>query len=155
MDALRDQAERATQRFRDECHVPGVKSFEAVIDEADKASSLVRHAHCSDLVVLTQARPEAIDHRLAQEPVEQVVLESAGPTLVIPHAGRGATRGMLAWLTVQDPTGGGRTAAPACSFADSQRLAANMGMRGRPQVAVPRRRVRAQTTVYVSGATTR
>ena len=155
MEALRDQAERATQRFRDECHVPGVKSFEAVIDEADKASSLVRHAHCSDLVVLTQARPEAIDHRLAQEPVEQVVLESAGPTLVIPHAGRGATRGMLAWLTVQDPTGGGRTAAPTCSFADSQRLVADMGMRGRPQVAVPRRRVRAQTTVYVSGATTR
>jgi len=55
-DVLRDEAERATQRFRDECHVAGVKSHEGVIDEADKASSVVRHAHCSDLVVLTQAR---------------------------------------------------------------------------------------------------
>ena len=36
-DALRDQAEQATQRFRDACRAIGLKSFEAVIDESDKA----------------------------------------------------------------------------------------------------------------------
>ena len=54
---LRDHAEQAAERFRDECRTAGVTSFEAVVDEADKAPSLVRHAHCSDLTVLTQADP--------------------------------------------------------------------------------------------------
>jgi nucleotide-binding universal stress UspA family protein len=99
-DALREQAEQAAQRFRDECVAGGVKSFETVVDEADKAASTIRHAHCSDLVVLTQAPPEAADHRLAQALVEEVVLHSARPTLVIPHAGRFeqvGTQVLVAW----------------------------------------------------------
>jgi len=83
-DALRDMAENATQRFRDECRKAGVKSSEAVIDEADKAASVVRHAHCSDLVVLTQARG-GIDYRAEQALIEDVVLYSARPTLVLPR----------------------------------------------------------------------
>ena len=99
-DGLRDQAERATQGFRDKCRAAGVKSFEAVIDESDKAPSLVRHAHCSDLTVLTQADPGAAGHRLAQDLVEQVVLHSARPTLILPFAGRFDSIGtsvMVAW----------------------------------------------------------
>ena len=99
-DTLRDQAERAADRFRDECRAAGVKSFEAVVDESDKATSLVRHAHCSDLSVLTQADPAAPGHRLAQNLVEQVVLHSARPTLILPYAGRFDTIGsnvMVAW----------------------------------------------------------
>ena len=99
-DTLRDQAERACDRFRDECRAAGVKSFEAVIDESDKASSLVRHAHCSDLAVLTQADPAASGHRWAPDLVEQVVLYSARPTLIFPRAGRFdsfGTRIMVAW----------------------------------------------------------
>jgi len=99
-DTLRDQAERAADCFRDECRAAGVKSSEAVIDESDKALSLVRHAHCSDLSVLTQADPAALGYRLAQDLVEQVVLNSARPTLILPHAGRFETIGtnvMVAW----------------------------------------------------------
>ena len=99
-DTLRDQAEQATQRFRDQCRQLGVKSFEAVTDESDKATSLVRHAHCSDLTVLTQADPSVPGHRLAQDLVEQVVLYSARPTLILPYAGRFGTVGtnvMVAW----------------------------------------------------------
>ena len=33
----RDQAERTTERFQEECRAAGVKSFEATIDEADMA----------------------------------------------------------------------------------------------------------------------
>ena len=99
-DSLRDRAERATQGFRDKCRVAGIKSFEAVIDESDKAPSLVRHAHCSDLTVLTQADPGAPDYRMAQDLVEQVVLRSARPTLILPFAGRFDSIGsnvMVAW----------------------------------------------------------
>ena len=99
-DTLRDQAERARVRFRDECRAAGVKSSEAVIDESSKAASLVRHAHCSDLTMLTQADPASPGHRLVQDLVEQVLLYSARPTLILPYAGRFDTIGinaMVAW----------------------------------------------------------
>jgi nucleotide-binding universal stress UspA family protein len=99
-DVLRDQAERAAQAFREACSAAGIKSFEALSDEADKSTSLVRHAHCSDLCVLTQAEPGTGDHHMAQDLVEQVVLFSARPTLILPYAGRFASIGskvMVAW----------------------------------------------------------
>lgn len=99
-DTLRSQAERTADGFRDDCRAADLESFEAVIDESDKAQSLVRHAHCSDLVVLTQADPTAADHRAAQELVEKVVLYSARPTLIVPctgHVDAIGTHAMVAW----------------------------------------------------------
>ena len=99
-NALHEEAEGATRRFSDACRAAGLKSVEAVVDEADTARSLVRHAHCSDLTLLTQADPTAPSHRRAQDLVEQVVLNSARPTLIIPYAGRFETLGsnvMVAW----------------------------------------------------------
>ena len=99
-DTLRDQAHLAAHRFRNDCEAAQLKSFEAVIDESDEALSLVRHAHCSDLTVLTQADPGSPGHTAAQALVEQVVLYSARPTLILPYAGRFDTIGskvMVAW----------------------------------------------------------
>lgn len=99
-DALRDQAERAADRFRHDCHAAALPSFEVIVDEADKARSLVRHAHCSDLALLTQADPDAAGYRAASELVETVVLHSARPTLILPHTGRFdhiGTRALIAW----------------------------------------------------------
>jgi nucleotide-binding universal stress UspA family protein len=99
-DALRDQAERAADTFRDACHAAQVESFEAVIDEASKTASLVRHARFSDLTVLTQADPAAPNYFVSKDLVESVVLHSARPTLVLPYAGRFESIGervMVAW----------------------------------------------------------
>ena len=99
-NSLREEAEGATRRFSEACRAAGLKSVEAVVDEADMARSLVRHAHCSDLTLLPQADPTAPRHRRAQDLVEQVVLNSARPTLIIPYAGRFETLGsnvMVAW----------------------------------------------------------
>ncbi len=99
-NALLEEAEDAIRRFSEACRTAGLKSVEAIVDEADKARSLVRHAHCSDLTLLTQADPTASSHRRAQDLVEQVVLNSARPTLIIPYAGRFETLGshvMVAW----------------------------------------------------------
>ncbi len=112
-DALRDQAERATDLFRDACHAGGVKSFEAVIDEAEKAPSLVRHAHCSDLTILSQADPENPGRRLEQGLVEQVVLHSARPTLIIPYAGRFDAVGRSALVAWDDSREAARALADA------------------------------------------
>ena len=99
-DSLRDQAEQTVQTFRDACRAAGVKSFEAVLDESQKAQSIVRHSHCSDLTVLSQANPSAPGHREARDLVEQVLLQSARPTLVLPYAWKPdtvCTKAMVAW----------------------------------------------------------
>jgi nucleotide-binding universal stress UspA family protein len=99
-DALRDQAERAADAFRNACQAAGVKSFEAVIDEANKVESLVRHARCSDLTVLTQADPSSPSFYSAKDLVESVILHSARPTLVLPCVGRFESVGnrvLVAW----------------------------------------------------------
>lgn len=86
-DALRDAAEAAGERFHDACSKAGFKSFEVVVDERDKAASLIERAHCSDLVILTQDESRAPIGALASDLVEQVVMGCARPTLVLPHAG--------------------------------------------------------------------
>jgi nucleotide-binding universal stress UspA family protein len=99
-DTLRDRAQLAAHRFRNDCDAAELKFFEAVVDESDEALSLVRHAHCSDLTLLTQADPGAPGHGAAQALVEQVVLHSARPTLILPYAGHFDTLGskaMVAW----------------------------------------------------------
>ena len=48
-ETLRVQAQEAAERFDAACRGAGLASFESVVDEEDKAASLVRHAHCSDL----------------------------------------------------------------------------------------------------------
>jgi nucleotide-binding universal stress UspA family protein len=99
-DSLRESAALAVEQFKHACEAAGLKSYEAVMDEADTASSLVYHAHCSDLAVLSQPDPQGPGHRQAQVIVEEVVLQSARPTLVIPYAGRFDTPGrnvMVAW----------------------------------------------------------
>jgi len=99
-DALREQAERAADTFREACHSAGVGSFEAIIDEADKSESLVRHARFSDLTVLTQADPDDPNHAVVKDMVESVILHSARPTLVLPCVGRIdsiGSRVLVAW----------------------------------------------------------
>jgi nucleotide-binding universal stress UspA family protein len=99
-DVLRDHAEDAAQRFRDECRCAGIPSFEAAIDEEDQAISIIRHARCSDLVIVSQAHPAAPAQREEQAMVEQVVLHSARSTLVVPHSPRFTHIGskvMVAW----------------------------------------------------------
>lgn len=88
LEALRGDAEAAASSFREECKAAGLKSFEAVVDVDDRAASLVRHVHCSDLAVLTRAAADdrhRADERLL---VEEVMLRSARPTLILPPTGR-------------------------------------------------------------------
>jgi nucleotide-binding universal stress UspA family protein len=97
---LQAQAEQAAERFRERCGSAGTKSFEAVVDAADAVPSVIGHGHCSDLVILTQARPDTPGHAATRELVEQVVLQSARPTLLLPYTGALETLGrrpLVAW----------------------------------------------------------
>jgi len=97
---LHRRSEAAAQRFAEACKEFRLASFETVVVEEDKADALVRHAHCSDLCILGQADPASRNPGLDRDIVQRVVLHSARPTLVLPHAGTFKSLGqrvMVAW----------------------------------------------------------
>lgn len=98
--AMRAEATQVAQSFTAACAEARLHSVEAVVVEEDAASALVRHAHCSDLVVLGQVDRTARGRRLASQVVESVLVDSARPVLVVPYAGRQqavSRRPMVAW----------------------------------------------------------
>jgi len=99
-NTLRAEAAVAVEQFTQACRSAGLSSFESLADDDSRARSLVSHALCSDLTLLTQADPSADDGHAARDMLEQVILHSARPTLVLPYAGRTDTIGrnvMVAW----------------------------------------------------------
>lgn len=75
-------------------------SSEAVVDEDDDVTTLVRRGTCCDLLVLGQPDPAGPNHARWRDQVEQVVLQSVAPTLLLPHAGGhslDADNVMIAW----------------------------------------------------------
>lgn len=100
VEAMIGEAREAEAHFRHACENAGLKSFETVIDKADQVESLVRHAHCSDLCVLGQPDPQQDGFRLARLRLEQVIIQSARPTLIVPYAGGASAVGrnaLVAW----------------------------------------------------------
>lgn len=99
-EGLRQRAENRAQAFRERCGGAGLRSYEAVVDDDEAAPSVVHHGHCSDLVLLGQAHPDMPDHAQAQAVVEQVVLHSSRPVLVVPYVGAFENLGdnvLVAW----------------------------------------------------------
>ena len=83
-DAMVLGARQRVEVFRAACRQAGLKSFEALVDETDQAGSIVRLAHCSDLVILGQADPADPTHRQMQKLVEDVAAKrpaDLGPAL--------------------------------------------------------------------------
>jgi len=87
-DELRGRAERATSALEKECQAAGFNDVDAFVCEGEPSAALLHHAHAHDLSVLSQADPAQPGHAAAQHFVEQVVLYSPRPTLLLPHAGR-------------------------------------------------------------------
>jgi len=99
-DTLRQEAELSVENFRRACQAGGVRSFEAFMVPSDRSDALLRQAHCSDLVLMTQADSRAPGYGRARNLVEEIVLYSARPTLLLPYAGRIDTLGaevLIAW----------------------------------------------------------
>jgi nucleotide-binding universal stress UspA family protein len=86
-DTVRQRTRQVIREFRDDCGAANLDSFEAILDEAGQAPSLVQRAHCSDLVIMSQPDPGTPGHAYAEDIVADVVLSSARPTLVLPYIG--------------------------------------------------------------------
>lgn len=139
---LNDAAQQAARQFREACEAAGLRSIETVVVEDDKALALVRHAHCSDLTLLGQADPDQPGHLLVRDMVEQVVLQSARPTLVLPYAGRFDSVGrrvLVAWDDSREATRAITDALPLLQRADQvQLLAWNEAGKAGDATLVPR-----------------
>lgn len=107
-ERLRLRAEASAQRFEARCRAEKLPSFETTVDDEDVARSVIHHAHCSDLVIIGQAR-EGGDRGA----VEQMVLQSARPVLVVPYAGRFETVGQNVLVSWNDSPESARAVADA------------------------------------------
>ncbi len=95
-DKLRDEAEANVQHFRDACACARFRAFEVVIDERDRAASVIERAHCSDLVILPKEGPATHAGHVGW--VDEVVLASARPTLIVPPGHCEAiSKALVAW----------------------------------------------------------
>jgi nucleotide-binding universal stress UspA family protein len=98
--ALLDEARRVAGQFDASCRARGLTSFESVLAEEDRAAALLRWARCADLTVIGQPDPDSADRARSAEIVDQAILHSARPSLIVPYAGRFVMppqRALVAW----------------------------------------------------------
>lgn len=124
-DSLRKRTTEVGDRFRAACEAAGVKSFDVIVDDADKARSLVTHANRNDLSVLGQPQPATDDFTAMRAIVEQVVLNSARPSLIIPYIGHSQPIGkevLVAWDDSREASRAVADALPLLKRADKVHL---------------------------------
>lgn len=110
--ALR-QATGWLDRFGALCRAHQVQSVEAEVHEGDPATAVLHRAKCVDLTIVGQAEPSATDVRQAERFVEQILLHSARPTLVVPATGAFEGVGRTVLVAWDDSHGAARAVADA------------------------------------------
>ncbi|WP_374564841.1 universal stress protein [Ideonella sp.] len=97
---MRERADDAVELFRRTCSAAGFASHESLVVEDDHAVALIRHSNCCDLAIMSQPEPGSAGYAEARALLEEMVLLSARPTLIVPYAGQFAPpqrRAMVAW----------------------------------------------------------
>lgn len=89
---LMEAAEATAGEFRARCVASRLASFEAVAEQAAVANCIAERAHCADLLVMSQPDPDQAGHRQDRSVLEQVLMHSARPVLVVPYTHRGPLR---------------------------------------------------------------
>lgn len=89
---LMEAAESAAGDFRQRCVAARLTSFEAVAEQAAVAPCIAERAHCADLLVMSQPDPDRPGHRQDRSVLEQVLMHSARPVLVVPYTHQGPLR---------------------------------------------------------------
>lgn len=98
-EAAKEQEQTASAEFTAAAQAAGL-SFEWVHYDGEVMDGLAVHSHCADLLVVCQTPPETLEDVLTRNRPDHVVLESACPTLIVPHGHAGAETGrrvLIAW----------------------------------------------------------
>jgi len=80
------RADERILHFRNHCHARGVPWVETEICEGDRAAVVLNRAHAADLTVISQVDPASATRGDDERFVEQVLMNNARPTLLVPHA---------------------------------------------------------------------
>jgi nucleotide-binding universal stress UspA family protein len=87
IEATHLRAEARAQRFLDRAVIARFKDVDAVVDDSDDVLALIRRSRCCDLMILTRpgADPgyESYAHAWTRRQMEDVLLQSVAPTLVL------------------------------------------------------------------------
>jgi nucleotide-binding universal stress UspA family protein len=86
-NALRAQAQDCCTAFEAACRGARLRSFDAAIEQGDRASAFSQFTKYCDLGISSQADPDALRRGEGQAFIDHVVLQSARPSLLIPVAG--------------------------------------------------------------------
>lgn len=82
---LQAQARDIAQSFHGRCEAATLTSFEALADKSPATESLVRHAQCADLLVMSQPDPSVPGYKQQLAELEEVLLACSRPVLLIPY----------------------------------------------------------------------
>jgi nucleotide-binding universal stress UspA family protein len=101
VEESRAAARARASRFQERLNTVSTPvSFEAVLDDDDDVTALVRRSTCSDLLVVSQPDPAWLAYARCRDQLERVVLQGVAPTLVLPCMGQhtlATDNVMIAW----------------------------------------------------------
>lgn len=95
-----DAQHGAEQAFRSAAARAGLASVEWRAPAGPAIETAVAHGRTTDLIVVSQVRPDAEGARFAADLIDSAVLSTGRPVLVVPYIGIGATLGenvLIAW----------------------------------------------------------
>ncbi len=115
-DVLLERAANAALRFEVACKVAEIGTYETYVEEAGPGPAFVRHLHYHDLSILSQSDPALPGHASRQRVVEEVILASARPVLVLPYATDARTVGEIVLVAWDDSRESTRAIADALPF---------------------------------------
>lgn len=109
-----EQAERIGSAFRESLALHSLRgTFETEI--GPPAAAIARHARTADLVILGQPNPDEPLAPFARRTIEDVLLTSGRPTLLVPYAGHFATVAtnvVIGWTETRESTRAAHDALP-------------------------------------------
>jgi nucleotide-binding universal stress UspA family protein len=94
------EAQDLAHRFHQRCEAAALPSFEALADRTSAPGSLIGHAQCTDLLILSSPDPRLAEHRQRLSDLEEMLLACPRPVLLLPSARAeplGLGRVLLAW----------------------------------------------------------
>jgi nucleotide-binding universal stress UspA family protein len=107
LDFLRQRAKHGLEDFEASARMLGMASFEKRLVDDEAGGGICLQARYADLVVIGQNDPEEISPVVMPDFPQYVVLNSARPVLLVPHAGRFdniGNRVMVAWDASMEAT---------------------------------------------------
>lgn len=123
---MRARADGAVEVFRQACAAAGLPSHESLVVEEDKAAAMIRYSPCCDLAVMSQPEPGTAGCVDARALLEEMVLLSARPTLVLPYAGHfepPRKQAIVAWDEGREAARAVADALPLLTLVESVQLA--------------------------------